>query len=144
MGVWVLSGEAKQRFLDLLRERFNSGVRYKGRAFKWDTVIEQKIAELSRCLVGRCPRLNRPHPWRMLHISSYQHQQQRIPSLTIHLPSVWWSAGELQSSIRAHTAHLDSSSRQSLIHESRPPRSERCRGQQAHRRKNARHSYMST
>ena len=30
--------EAKQRFLDLLRERFNSGVRYKARALKWDTV----------------------------------------------------------------------------------------------------------
>jgi CRISPR-associated protein Cas1 len=26
--------EAKQRFLDLLRERFNSAVRYRGRAFK--------------------------------------------------------------------------------------------------------------
>jgi CRISPR-associated protein Cas1 len=39
--------EAKQRFLDLLRERFNSGVRYKGRVLKWDTVIEQKTIELS-------------------------------------------------------------------------------------------------
>ena len=40
--------EAKQGFLDLLRERFNSGVRYKGRALKWDTVIEQKSIELGR------------------------------------------------------------------------------------------------
>jgi hypothetical protein len=62
VGVWVLSGEAKQRFLDLLRERFNSGVRYKGRAFKWDTVIEQKIAELSRCLVGRSVKLDFSEP----------------------------------------------------------------------------------
>lgn len=45
--------EAKQRFLDLLRERFNSGVRYEGRALKWDTVIEQKTVELGRFFFGR-------------------------------------------------------------------------------------------
>ena len=45
--------EAKQRFLDLLRERFNSGASYKGRASKWDTIIEQKTVELGRYLVGR-------------------------------------------------------------------------------------------
>ena len=45
--------EAKQRFLDLLRERFNSAVGYKGRGLKWDTVIEQKTVELGRYLVGR-------------------------------------------------------------------------------------------
>jgi CRISPR-associated protein Cas1 len=45
--------EAKQRFLGLIRERFNSAVRYKARAFKWDTVIEQKTSELGRFLVGK-------------------------------------------------------------------------------------------
>jgi len=50
--------EARQRFLDLLRERFNSAVRYKGRALKWDTVIEQKTGELGRYLIGRTSRLN--------------------------------------------------------------------------------------
>jgi len=54
--------ESKQRFLDLLRERFNSGVRYKGRALKWDTVIEQKTVELGRYLVGRTSRLNFSEP----------------------------------------------------------------------------------
>jgi CRISPR-associated protein Cas1 len=55
---------AKQRFLDLLRERFNSGVRYKGRAFKWDTVIEQKTVELCRYLAGRIdtPDFTQPSP----------------------------------------------------------------------------------
>jgi CRISPR-associated protein Cas1 len=58
--------EAKQRFLDLLRERFNSGVRYKERALKWDTVIEQKTAELGRYLAGRNSGLDfsEPSPWR--------------------------------------------------------------------------------
>jgi CRISPR-associated protein Cas1 len=50
--------ETKKRFLDLLRERFNSGVRYKGRALKWDTVIEQKAIELGRYLVGRSKSLD--------------------------------------------------------------------------------------
>jgi CRISPR-associated protein Cas1 len=54
--------EAKQRFLDLLRERFNSGVKYKGRAFKWDTVIEQKTAELGRYLIGGTGRLDFTEP----------------------------------------------------------------------------------
>jgi hypothetical protein len=50
--------EAKQRFLDLLRERFNSGVRYRDRALKWDTVIEQKTVEFGRYLAGRNRRLD--------------------------------------------------------------------------------------
>jgi CRISPR-associated protein Cas1 len=54
--------EAKQRLLDLLRERFNSGVRYKGRALKWDTVIEQKTVELGRCLAGRTNELDFSEP----------------------------------------------------------------------------------
>ena len=50
--------EARKRFLDLLRERFNSGVRYKDRALKWDSVIEQKAVELGRYLVGRTSTLD--------------------------------------------------------------------------------------
>jgi CRISPR-associated protein Cas1 len=45
--------EAKQRFIGLLRDRFNAGVEYKGRVLKWDTVIEQKTNELGRFLIGR-------------------------------------------------------------------------------------------
>jgi hypothetical protein len=46
--------QAKRRFLDLLRERFNVGVKYNGRVLKWDTVIEQKTAELA---FSQCPAL---------------------------------------------------------------------------------------
>lgn len=42
--------EAKQRFIQVLRERFNSGVRYKGRVVKWGTVIQEKTNELARYL----------------------------------------------------------------------------------------------
>ncbi len=54
--------EAKQRFLDLFRERFNSGVRYKGRALKWDTVIRQKANELGRYLAMKASALDLADP----------------------------------------------------------------------------------
>jgi hypothetical protein len=45
--------EAKGRFVKFLREQFNSGVSYKGRVLKWDTIIEQKATELGRVLVNK-------------------------------------------------------------------------------------------
>jgi CRISPR-associated protein Cas1 len=57
-----LEREAKQRFLELLRERFNSGVTYKGRSLKWDTVIEQKTIEMGRFIASRSARLDFSNP----------------------------------------------------------------------------------
>jgi CRISPR-associated protein Cas1 len=89
--------EAKQRFLDLLRERFNSGVRYKGRALKWDTVIEQKVNELCRHLamkasafdfadpapkLGRCDR--RALRAKILGLTSSEAKQLGIGKSTLH------------------------------------------------------------
>jgi CRISPR-associated protein Cas1 len=54
--------EAKQRFLESLRERFNSGVTYKGRSLKWDTVIEQKTIEMGRFIASRSARLDFSDP----------------------------------------------------------------------------------
>ncbi|MCJ7455745.1 hypothetical protein MUP07_03250 [Candidatus Bathyarchaeota archaeon] len=54
--------EAKRGFLDLLRERFNVGVSYKGRTLKWDTVIEHKAEEFGRFLGGRIGKLDFPEP----------------------------------------------------------------------------------
>ncbi len=55
---------AKGAFLDVLREVFNSGVRYKGRVLKWDTVIQEKTVELGRFLKGSWPEFsfNEPNP----------------------------------------------------------------------------------
>ena len=47
--------DARQRFIEVLRERFNSGAIYKGRLMKWDTVIKEKTNELARYLSGRSP-----------------------------------------------------------------------------------------
>lgn len=54
--------EAKHRFLELLRERFNSGAKYDGHTLKWDTVIEQKATELGRVLVNRTSAVDFAEP----------------------------------------------------------------------------------
>ena len=76
-----LGPEAKQRFLDLLRERFNSGVAYKGRKLKWDTIVEQKTAELGRYLVGRTGRLEFSEPSPNLHRVDDKELRRQITSL---------------------------------------------------------------
>ena len=74
--------EAKQRLLDLLRERFNSGVRYKGRALKWDTVIVQKTGELGRYLVSRTGNLDFSEPSPSLKRKDDLQLRRRILSLS--------------------------------------------------------------
>ena len=74
--------KAKQRFLDLLRESFNCGVRYKGCALKWDTVIEQKTAELGRYLVDRTSRLGFSEPAPNLHRKDDREVRRRVLGLT--------------------------------------------------------------
>jgi hypothetical protein len=74
--------EAKQRFLDLLREGLNTGVKYKGRSLKWDTVIEQKTLELSRYLVSRTGRLDFSEPSLELKTTDDLGLRRRILSLS--------------------------------------------------------------
>ncbi|MGO9645896.1 MAG: CRISPR-associated endonuclease Cas1 [Candidatus Bathyarchaeia archaeon] len=74
--------EAKTRFLSLLRERFNSGVKYNGRVLKWDTVIEQKATELSRFLSGRSREIDFIEPSPVLERSDSFEVRKAILSLT--------------------------------------------------------------
>ena len=74
--------EAKQRFLELLRERFNSAVRYRGHALKWDTVIEEKMVGFGRSMVGRASRLDFSEPSPNLRGMDDQELRARILSLT--------------------------------------------------------------
>jgi CRISPR-associated protein Cas1 len=74
--------EAKQQFLDLLRERFNSAVRYRGRALKWDTVIERKKVELSHYLEGRTSGLDFSEPYPNLNILDNRELRKRILRLS--------------------------------------------------------------
>jgi len=74
--------EAKQRFLDLLRERFNSGASYKGRASKWDTIIELKAAELGRYLAGQSNEINFSRPYLELKRTDSLERRRRILGLS--------------------------------------------------------------
>lgn len=73
---------AKQRFLNLLRERFNSGVRYKGRTLKWATIIEMKAVELGRYLAGRSNEINFSQPHLELKRTDSLESRRRILSLS--------------------------------------------------------------
>ena len=74
--------EAKQRLLDLLRERFNSGARYKGRTLKWATIIEMKAVELGRYLAGRSNEINFSQPYLELKRTDSLERRRRILSLS--------------------------------------------------------------
>jgi CRISPR-associated protein Cas1 len=74
--------EAKRRFLDLLRERFNTGAKYNGRVLKWDTIIERKAAELGRYLSGGTDRLSFSEPSPSLHRIDDAELRRRILSLS--------------------------------------------------------------
>jgi len=48
-----LRPEAVRKFIDALRIKFNSPVRYKGRSYSWDTVIRVKAQELANYILGK-------------------------------------------------------------------------------------------
>jgi len=74
--------EAKRRFLQLLKGRFNSGISCKGRVLKWDTVIEQKTTELSRFLVDSSQVIDFSKPGPFLKRLDSLNIRHRILSLT--------------------------------------------------------------
>jgi CRISPR-associated protein Cas1 len=89
--------DAKHRFLELLRERFNAGVKYNGRTLKWDTVIEQKTVQLGHYLANRTSEIDfcKPSPnlrctddWalrkRVLGLSKSEAQRIGIAKSTLH------------------------------------------------------------
>ncbi len=74
--------DTRQRFIDLIRERFNAGVAYNGMVQKWDTIIEQKVTELGRVLVSKSPTLDFGEPSPNLEMSDNRELRERIKSLT--------------------------------------------------------------
>jgi CRISPR-associated protein Cas1 len=74
--------EAKRRFLQLLKDRFNSGVKYKGKTWKWGTVILNKTQELGRCLLEEESSVNFIDPVPRLEKSDIQTLRKRILELT--------------------------------------------------------------
>jgi CRISPR-associated protein Cas1 len=75
-------GETKQRFIDLIRERFNAGVDCRRRVLKWDTVIQQKVNELGQFLIGRSSALDFAEPAPRLERHNDREIRAKILSLT--------------------------------------------------------------
>ncbi len=74
--------DAKRRFIQLLRERFNSGVVYKGCVMKWDTVIQEKTGEVGKYLTGRSRSLDFSEPAPILERTDNRVIREKILSLT--------------------------------------------------------------
>jgi len=74
--------DAKRRFIQALREQFNSGVKYKSCVLKWDTVIEQKTNELCRFLTGKAKSLDFVVPALKLFREDNSELQAKILELT--------------------------------------------------------------
>jgi CRISPR-associated protein Cas1 len=74
--------DAKRRFIEVPREQFNSGVKYKGRVLKWDTVIQEKMSELARYLSGRVQRLAFTEPFPVLERTDNRGIREAILNLT--------------------------------------------------------------
>jgi hypothetical protein len=75
---------------DLLREQFNSGVKIKRHALKWDTVIEEKSAELGRFLIGKAESIDFVSPTPELDRSDSTELRARIsPIDTIRGWTIW-------------------------------------------------------
>ena len=75
--------EAKQRFIDVLREHFNAGVTYKGRVLKCDTVIEQQAGEFGGFLTGKILKLDFVEPAPKLERQDDREMRAKILSMTV-------------------------------------------------------------
>jgi CRISPR-associated protein Cas1 len=89
--------EAKRRFLEMLKNRFNSPIQYKGKMWQWDTIILNKVQELSRFLLGRSKFVDFTEPApslirsdslefrnRILELTQKQAQELGISKSTLH------------------------------------------------------------
>jgi hypothetical protein len=74
--------EAKRRFLELLRDRFNSGVKQNGKTWKWDTVILNKTQELARYLLRKSDYVDFTEPSPNLQRSDTLDLRKKILELT--------------------------------------------------------------
>ena len=70
------------RYADLLREQFNSGVMYSGKRLPWDTLILRKSQELARHLLGKTARFDLRTPKPILERSDTRALREKILSLS--------------------------------------------------------------
>jgi CRISPR-associated protein Cas1 len=94
---YYLDVEAKSRFRQFIKNKFNADVQYKGKTWRWDTIILNKTKELARFLVGSMPSIDflKPSPDleradnielrnRILSLSSEEARELGIGKSTLH------------------------------------------------------------
>jgi len=77
-----IEADAKRRFFDLLKERFNGRVQYRGKAWRWDTIILNKTGELACFLLGKSEALDFVKPSPILERSDSLVLRRHILGLT--------------------------------------------------------------
>jgi len=70
------------RYAELLRQRFNSGVTYGGKRVTWDTLILRKCQELARYLLGKTTRFDLVNPKLTFEREDTQVLRKKILSLS--------------------------------------------------------------
>jgi CRISPR-associated protein Cas1 len=70
------------RYAELLREQFNSGVMYGGKRLTWDTLILRKCQELAHYLLGKTTRFDLVNPNLNLEREETQALRKKILSLS--------------------------------------------------------------
>jgi len=70
------------RYADLLREQFNSGVTYCGKRLPWDTLILRKCQELARYLLNRTAKFDLKAPKPVLERPDTRALREKILSLS--------------------------------------------------------------
>ena len=80
--LYRIQWDGRMRLRECLVEAFNSGIPYKDRTLKWDTVIEQKALELSKYLSGKIEALDFSEPVPVLERTDSKALRERILSLT--------------------------------------------------------------
>jgi CRISPR-associated protein Cas1 len=78
-----LDNGAKEKFIGLLRERFNERVPYKGQRLTWSSIIVEKCEELARYLAGKSRTIDFTEPSPTLQRFDDKELRDRILSLSI-------------------------------------------------------------
>jgi len=73
---------AKEKFIGLLRARFNERVPYKGERLTWSSAIAEKCDELGRYLVGKSRAIDFTEPSPTLDRFDSKEMRDRIKTLT--------------------------------------------------------------
>jgi CRISPR-associated protein Cas1 len=68
----------------VIRAQFNSGIAYRGRVLKWDTVIDEKASETARFLTEETSMVDFVEPSPKLDRLDDRELRERSNSLTLH------------------------------------------------------------